>query len=135
MSITEKTKQFTTANRLAWEEAAPIHRKHNQTQLIESGVSGDKIKIIPSEIEAIDAALNMAKEGDLLLVFGDAITRCWKQIIHFNKEAQKSSKSKTPQANLNSNVILEQEEKSYLKSADLITDEKGVRLARVEEND
>jgi len=36
MSVTEKTKQFTTANRLAWEKAAPIHRKHNQAELIES---------------------------------------------------------------------------------------------------
>ena len=36
MSVTEKTKQITTANRAAWEEAAPIHRTHNQAQLIES---------------------------------------------------------------------------------------------------
>lgn len=106
-----------------------------QTQLIESGISSDKTKIIPSEVDAIDAALDMAKEGDLLLIFGDAITRCWKQIIHFKKEGQKSSKSKTPPTTSNSNVILDQEEKSYLESADLITDEKGVRLARVEEND
>ena len=36
MSDTEKTKQITTANRAAWEQAAPIHHKHNQARLIES---------------------------------------------------------------------------------------------------
>ncbi|MCF6194174.1 MAG: cation diffusion facilitator family transporter, partial [Kangiellaceae bacterium] len=90
---------------------------------------------IADEVEAIDSALASAQEGDLLLIFGDAITRCWKQIIHFNKENQKSSKSEQPQNNSNSNVILNEDEKEFLASADLIKDEKGVRLARAEEND
>lgn len=106
-----------------------------EKQLIESGISSDKIKIISSEQEAIDEALHMAKEGDLLLIFGDDITRCWKQIIHFKKEEQKSQSSKVPVSNPNSNVILDEDETAYLESADLISDEKGVRLARVEEND
>ena len=36
MSVTQKTKQISTANRAAWEQAAPIHHKHNQARLIES---------------------------------------------------------------------------------------------------
>jgi hypothetical protein len=36
MSVTRKTKQITTANRAAWEQAAPIHHKHNQAKLVES---------------------------------------------------------------------------------------------------
>ncbi len=36
MGATDKTKQVTTANLAAWEEAAPIHGRQNQTQLIEA---------------------------------------------------------------------------------------------------
>ena len=32
----EKTRQFTSANRQAWEEVAPIHRGHNQARLIKA---------------------------------------------------------------------------------------------------
>ncbi len=35
MNGPDKTKEVTTANLAAWEEAAPIHGRHNQTQLIE----------------------------------------------------------------------------------------------------
>ena len=106
-----------------------------QAQLVECGINIEKTEVIADEVEAIDFALASAQEGDLLLIFGDAITRCWKQIIHFNKENQKSSKSKDIQSNSNSNVILDEDEKEFLASANLIKDEKGVRLARAEEND
>ncbi len=36
MNVTEKIRQFTAANREAWEQAADIHRSHNQARLIES---------------------------------------------------------------------------------------------------
>ena len=48
--------------------------------------ASEAIEIIPSEQAAVDAALNMAKQGDLLLIFGDQINRTWKQIIYFNRE-------------------------------------------------
>ena len=47
------------------------------------GVADGQISLIPDEQEAIDAALRMAQKGDLLLVFADALTRSWKQIIKF----------------------------------------------------
>jgi len=53
--------------------------------LMDNGVSEDLIKIIPDEIEAVDAALNMCEPDDLLLLFGDNIARTWKQIIYFNR--------------------------------------------------
>ncbi|MFT6733016.1 MAG: cyanophycin synthetase [Polaribacter sp.] len=106
-----------------------------QKQLIESGVAEDKIQLVADETEAVSTALSMGQEGDLILIFGDNITRCWKQIIHFNKENQKSPESKSAPNNINSNVILDDDEKAFLATADLIKDEKGVRLARVEEND
>ena len=51
--------------------------------LIASGVPQSRISLIPEEPAAVDAALRMARAGDLVLVFGDAITRTWKQIVHF----------------------------------------------------
>lgn len=50
------------------------------------GVSQDAIEVIPDEQQAIDAALRMARPGDLLLVFADALTRSWKQIIKFKPD-------------------------------------------------
>jgi len=50
------------------------------------GVPEDAIAIIPDEQTAIDAALRMGRSGDLLLVFADALTRSWKQIIRFKPE-------------------------------------------------
>jgi cyanophycin synthetase len=46
-------------------------------------VPAEAISLIPDEQEALDAALRMAEKGDLLLVFADALTRSWKQIIKF----------------------------------------------------
>jgi cyanophycin synthetase len=51
------------------------------------GVPASAISVIPDEQEAIDAALQMAQSGDLLLVFADALTRSWKQIIKFRSTA------------------------------------------------
>ncbi|MEM9600467.1 MAG: Mur ligase family protein, partial [Pseudomonadota bacterium] len=53
--------------------------------LMEHGVAESDITVIPSEEEAVDAALKMAGPGDLLVIFGDDSTRCWKQIIYFNR--------------------------------------------------
>ncbi|WP_324730627.1 cyanophycin synthetase [Pseudomonas paeninsulae] len=52
--------------------------------LKEQGIDAANILIVPDEVEAIDTALGMAVQNDLVMVFGDAITRCWKQIIHFD---------------------------------------------------
>jgi len=54
--------------------------------LREKGVAEDQITVIPDEQQAIDAALRMAKPGDLLLVFADALVRSWKQVIKFKAE-------------------------------------------------
>ncbi len=48
-----------------------------------AGVPESAISVIPDESEAISAALNMGKPGDLLLIFADALVRSWKQITKF----------------------------------------------------
>ena len=50
------------------------------------GVPEAAITIIPDEQQAIDAALRMGREGDLLLVFADALVRSWKQVTKFRAE-------------------------------------------------
>ena len=55
--------------------------------LLESGVPPEQIVMIPDEQAATDAALREAHPGDLLLLFADAITRSWKQVIQFQPEA------------------------------------------------
>ncbi len=64
-----------------------------QATLLESGVAKEAVSVIPDEIEAVDAALKMADAGDLLLIFGDDISRTWKQIIYFNKPPETAAES------------------------------------------
>jgi cyanophycin synthetase len=52
------------------------------------GVAEAAISVIPDEQQAIDAALRLSQPGDLLLVFADALTRSWKQIIKFKPDGQ-----------------------------------------------
>jgi cyanophycin synthetase len=51
-----------------------------------AGVATDQIRVIADEVRAIDAALQMALPGDLVLIFADALARGWKQIVHFRND-------------------------------------------------
>ncbi len=51
--------------------------------LIAHGVPEDRIELLASETASVASALERARPNDLVLVFCDAITRCWKQIIYF----------------------------------------------------
>ncbi|MFT5134086.1 MAG: cyanophycin synthetase, partial [Gammaproteobacteria bacterium] len=100
--------------------------------LKDNGVGEDQVDIIENEVEAIDAALTMAESGDLLLIFGDDITRCWKQIINFNS----GSKAPPRQANDVADkgyVLPDPEVFSLAAGQKLIRDERGVRLAKADE--
>ncbi len=55
--------------------------------LMTHGVPPDHITLIVDEQQAITAALRMARPGDLLLVFADALARGWKQIVNFRPDA------------------------------------------------
>jgi cyanophycin synthetase len=55
--------------------------------LLAHGVGAEQILVIPDEQAAIDTALREAQPSDLVLVFADAITRSWKQVIQFTPEA------------------------------------------------
>ncbi len=101
-------------------------------QLMEKGVQDNQIEVIADETEAVDAALKMAREGDLLLIFGDDITRCWKQIINFNADFESQTSSST--GPVVSNVIQTKQDLD-MGDFEVIKDDRGVRLARQEDND
>ena len=51
---------------------------------IEAGLAPDCVEIVADEQAAVQRGLETSRPGDLLVVFGDAITRCWKQIVQFD---------------------------------------------------
>ena len=97
--------------------------------LLAAGVPDKKITIIADEQRAVDAALRMARPGDLLLVFADTIARTWKQIIHFKPDGSgKSTPAPAPAAPL---AAAPTSPGAELPDGEhLIRDERGVRLAR-----
>ncbi len=101
-------------------------------QLRESGVKKRRITVIPDEAEAVDFALDMAREGDLVMVFGDNIERCWSQIAgHQVEEGEETDEiSDKP---VQSFVEEDPEAFTLEPGAELIRDERGVRIARVDE--
>ena len=98
--------------------------------LLVHGVAREQIEIIPEESQATDRALRMAAPGDLLLIFGDAISRTWKQIVQFRPDLA------PPVADKSAHMIpLETRQMPLLSERrQLVRDERGVRLAREAED-
>ena len=94
-----------------------------------AGVTKAAITIIPDEQEAIDAGLRMGKPGDLLVIFADALTRSWKQIIRFQPDGAMPKVSKpaevpTLETNLDAQLVAAME--------GVVRDERGLRFEREE---
>jgi len=97
--------------------------------LLANGVLDEQILVIPSEEAAVDAALRECEPGDLLLIFGDAITRSWKQIIQFHPEAapppaEKRRASRPEPAVMATAPVMDDGRR--------VRDSRGVRIAREE---
>ena len=100
-----------------------------KNKLLEDGVAADRIEVVPDEQEANRHALEMAAPGDLLLILGDNTRRTWKQIIYFNSGAHSdgpATKSVTP-VDLPDITGFE-----LADDLEIISDERGVRIAREE---
>lgn len=94
-----------------------------------AGVDGDDISIIPDEQQAVDAALRMALPGDLVLVFADALTRTWKQIIRFQPDgATAAPQARTEVPALDATL----DEQLVAAMAGVVRDERGLRFEREE---
>ena len=100
-----------------------------KNKLLEDGVSADRIEVIPDEQEATSRALQMAQAGDLLLVLADNIKRTWKQIIYFNSGAKIDDATRKAPVTVDLPDI---EGFSLDDDLEIISDERGVRIAREE---
>jgi cyanophycin synthetase len=99
--------------------------------LMDGGVEEALIELIPDEVAAVRHALEMARTDDLVLVFGDNISRSWSQITNFESgdaPASSLTRGEGPAA-----VPLDLEDPLPpdldLGDAEIIRDERGVRLA------
>ncbi len=99
------------------------------------GVPETAISIIPDEQEAVDAALHMGKQGDLLLIFADALVRSWKQITKFKPAGSATPASQPPTGFVTDAGFVAEGHKAGETAASefslegLIRDERGVRVA------
>jgi len=100
--------------------------------LLAHEVADDNISLIPDEQEAIATALEQAGEGDLLVIFGDNITRCWKQIIYHGGDREPPVEMED---SLDENISGAPAALMLEDGMHLISDDRGVRLARSEEGD
>lgn len=99
------------------------------------GVQPAQISLIPDEQEAIDAALRMGRPGDLLLIFADALTRSWKQVIKFRPEgAPAPRKPESAPAPMPEPAMAAADEGAMPDLEGLVRDERGVRLGREEDD-
>lgn len=107
--------------------------------LMEEGVAEDCIEVIPSEEEGIESALKACFSGDLLVILGDNITRCWKQVVHFNDDGQKpKEKESTPSQDFPEKLFQPVENKFELSVGQkIVKDDRGVHIVveRDEESD
>ena len=101
--------------------------------LREADVPADRFGIVVEEAAAVDAGLAMGKPGDLLVIFGDNLTRSWKQIIYFDA-GEAAAALVEPSAVGDQPPVLVPlrvtEAEVSASGATLIADERGVRLAR-----
>jgi cyanophycin synthetase len=97
--------------------------------LLQRNVPADAIEVVPDEQEATRRALELANSGDLVLVLGDNVKRTWKQIIYFNSGAHADDSSAKKPVTLE---LPETDDFAFDSDVEIISDERGVRIAREE---
>jgi cyanophycin synthetase len=117
-----------------------------EDELLQSGFPSDRIEVVPDEHAAITAALEGGERGDLILVFADKISRSWKQVIYFKPASDERSPSESVRAcGATGEVTLSAlspvtapadgaTTEPILDGALVIEDERGVRLAREQDD-
>jgi cyanophycin synthetase len=101
--------------------------------LLAHGVEPAQITRMDDEPAAVQAALELAQPNDLLLIFGDNITRCWKQIIYFGRDpaaGDPGGPAKAAEPVAPDDLPPLGDFAQMPDGAQLIRDERGVRLAR-----
>jgi cyanophycin synthetase len=110
-----------------------------KSTLMAAGVNEAAIQVIPSEADAVEAGLTSCHANDLIVILGDNITRCWKQIVHFNDDGDRTiQESETPSQDFPEKLYEHVENKFELQEGTrLVQDERGVHIVvdRDEESD
>ncbi|MEM8814798.1 MAG: cyanophycin synthetase [Pseudomonadota bacterium] len=101
-----------------------------KNKLLEEGVDADRIEVVPDEQEATLHALELAAPGDLVLILGDNVKRAWKQIIYFNSGAHAEDVGQKKTTTIE---LPETEDFKFESNVEIISDERGVRIARSDE--
>jgi cyanophycin synthetase len=101
------------------------------------GVDAKDIQVIPSEVDAVEAALESCAPGDLVIILGDNITRCWKQIVHFNNVSEHPvNKQDKPSSDFPEKLYEPIEHKFELQEGTrIVQDERGVHIVVDREED
>jgi cyanophycin synthetase len=82
----------------------------------------------------VEAALREAEAGDLVLIFGDAITRSWKQVIQFRPDAVQRPVER-PRVSRPELVAVAAVSGLEDQRREFVRDSRGVRMAREEQED
>jgi cyanophycin synthetase len=119
-------------------DRAPDEVPRIQAQALRAGgVPEAAISIIPDEQDAIAAALQMGRSGDLVLIFADALARSWKQITKFKTDTGSQAVAAPPDAKATNGSAAgahgvtppSPEALPELKLEGLLRDERGIRMA------
>lgn len=103
--------------------------------LVACGVAPDKIEVVPDEQESIDRALVSCRPGDLLVIFGDKISRSWKQVTKFKTDGHGGVVETEPMlAPPPSPADSTPSTKRWELGGTLVEDERGVRIVRESED-
>jgi cyanophycin synthetase len=98
--------------------------------LLAHGTRPDAIAVIPDEQAAVDTALREARPGDLVLIFADAITRSWKQVIQFNPAADGRPFERARTSRPEPVLAMAEPAPGEERRRELVRDLRGVRLRR-----
>ena len=91
--------------------------------LVAAGLTPDAVEVVPDEQQAVERGLEASRPGDLLVVFGDQITRCWKQIVQFHSPHREAEVEAGPP------TLLPEGEAFALRAEQRIArDDRGVHL-------
>jgi cyanophycin synthetase len=99
-------------------------------ELLRLGVDPANVHVVPEEEPAVEKAMSLCAPGDLLLVFGDKVTRCWKQIIYFGGQAPVEEAVAPAPAPASVEVA-----RDVLATMGLVRESRGVLVAPVEDAD
>ena len=94
--------------------------------LVGAGVAAEDVEIIPDERESLNAALTECRAGELLLFFGDDITRCWEKIVNFRPVDVERRTVRRPLEGPGATVAPDRSR----APRPFVRDTRGVRLAR-----